>query len=185
MRFLTHKDVPMGEDADALERIVHNLESNPILAMSLGSRELFHSNLLAWFISSYEPVTRALGLPGGISVLREKEHTDLLIKHDDQRLMIIENKVFALPDASQLARLGDPPRPGAAKLVLLSLTPPGWPDCTWTSPAREQVDLAQLRPAQRGTPASAAGSSQRPMHTPGPRWSGGLTISPIWMSWPG
>ena len=171
MRFLTHKDVPMGEDADALERIVHNLESNPILAMSLGSRELFHSNLLAWFISSYEPVTRALGLPGGISVLREKEHTDLLIKHDDQRLMIIENKVFALPDTSQLARLGDPPRPGAAKLVLLSLTPPGWPDGTWTSPAgnrwtslsyaRLSAELLPALPAVTAADAYAGATLER------------------------
>lgn len=150
----------MGEDADAIRTIVRELESNPILAMSLGSRELFHSNLLAWFISSYEPVARGLGLPGEVCVLREKEHTDLLIKHDDQRLMIIENKVFALPDTSQLARLGDPPRSSAAELVLLSLTPPGWPDGSWTSPAGNRWTWlsyaqlsAKLRPA---LPAVAA-----------------------------
>ncbi len=150
----------MGVDADALERIVHSLESNPILAMSLGSKELFHSNLLAWFIGRHEPVARALGLPGEVRVLREKEHTDLLIKHGDQRLMIIENKVFALPDTSQLTRIGDPPRLGAGKLVLLSLTSPGWPDSIWTSPAGNRWTWlsyaglsAELRPA---LPAVAA-----------------------------
>jgi hypothetical protein len=72
----------MGVDADALDRIVRSLEGNPILAMSMGSKELFHSNLLAWFISAHAPVARALvpGLAGEVRALREKDHTDLLIK---------------------------------------------------------------------------------------------------------
>jgi hypothetical protein len=96
-------------------------------------------------------------------VLREKEYTDLLIRHGDQRLMLIENKVFALPDARQLARLGDPPRLGAAKLVLLSLTSPGWPDGTWTSPAGTRWTWlgyhrlsGKLRPALAGVAAADA-----------------------------
>jgi hypothetical protein len=121
-------------DASALAVIVGSLESNPILAMSLGSRELFHSNLLAWFISRHPPVARALGLPAEVTVLREKNHTDLLIEQGHHRLMLIENKVFALPDVRQLARLADRPDFYVGELLLLSLTSPGWPDGAWTSP---------------------------------------------------
>ena len=153
------------------------LECNPILAMSLGNKELFPSNLLAWFISRYQPVAQALGLPGEVVALREKEHTDLLIKHGDQRLMIIENKVFALPDTRQLARLSDHPKAGAGKLVLLSLTSPCWPDWTWTSRAgNRQIGTAPPVGAKKtwdpadeslaGQPARASADSEV---RPGPR----------------
>jgi hypothetical protein len=34
-----------------LNNLLCNLEKNPLFQMSLGSKELFHSNLLAWIIS--------------------------------------------------------------------------------------------------------------------------------------
>jgi hypothetical protein len=110
------------------------VDANPVFAMSLGSKELFHSNLLAWFIRHHQPVAQALGLRGEVTVLREKDHTDLLIRHCQQQVTVIENKVFALPDTGQLARLTEGPGAAASELVLLSLTSPGWPDGTWTSP---------------------------------------------------
>jgi hypothetical protein len=54
-------------------------------------------------------------------------------------------------------------RPGAAKLVLLSLTPPGWPEDTWTSPAGNRWTWlsyarlsAELRPALPAVTAADA-----------------------------
>jgi len=97
------------EVSSVLAAIAHGLDADPVFALSLGSRELFHSNLLAWFIRHHRPVAEALGLRGEVTVLREKDHTDLLIRHGQDPVMVIENKVFALPDTSQLARLADGP----------------------------------------------------------------------------
>ena len=79
-------------------------------------------------------MAQALGLRGKVTVLQEKYHTDLLVRHGQQDITVIENKVFALPDSGQLARLAEGPGAAASELVLLSLTSPGWPDGTWTSP---------------------------------------------------
>jgi hypothetical protein len=42
---------------DELARLVDALADDPVFAMSLGSRELFHSNLLAWFLDRF-PIVR-------------------------------------------------------------------------------------------------------------------------------
>jgi hypothetical protein len=48
-----------------LAGLINALDSEPMFAMSLGSKELFHSNLLGWFISHHPPVAEALmGVPG-------------------------------------------------------------------------------------------------------------------------
>ena len=98
-------------DGSSLAAVTAGVEANPVFAMSLGSRELFHSNLLAWFINHHRPAAEALGLDGDVTALREKNHTDLLIRHGRAQVTVIENKVFALPNTSQLDRLSN--RPGA------------------------------------------------------------------------
>jgi hypothetical protein len=149
----------MGEEAGsgALERIVHGLDVDPVFAMSLGSKELFHSNLLDWFISHHPPIAEMLGLPTEVTVQREKDHTDLLIRHGQQPVMLIENKVFALPDTAQLDRLAKLKEAEYSKLILLSLTSPGWPDGTWTSPdGRRWTWLSYRQLGERLQPAVAA-----------------------------
>ncbi len=145
------------EGSSALAAIARSVEANPVFAMSLGSKELFHSNLLAWFIGHHRPVAEALGMRGEVTVLREKDHTDLLIRHGRRQVTVIENKVFALPDTSQLARLAGSPEAAAAELVLLSLTSPGWPDGTWASPGgRSWTWLSYRQLGDRQRPALPA-----------------------------
>lgn len=67
-------------------------------------------------------------------MLREKHHTDLMVQTPGQQTLVIENKVFALPDTEQLDRIAAILKADAPRLVLLSLTDPGWVDNTWTTP---------------------------------------------------
>jgi hypothetical protein len=141
--------------ADQLAAIVRQLDRSPIFAMSLGSRELFHSNLLAWFVSHHPAVAEALcGTSTALTVHREKNHTDLLITADGRAPLVIENKVFSLPDEAQLERISQALAAASPQAVLLSLSPPGWPSRRWTAPSGQiwswtsYTELADLlRPA--------------------------------------
>jgi hypothetical protein len=43
-----------GAESSVLAAIVGAVDANPMFAMSLGSKELFHSNMLAWFIRHHQ-----------------------------------------------------------------------------------------------------------------------------------
>lgn len=93
-----------------LAELVAAIESNPLFAMSLGSKELFHSNLLAWFIRHHPEVRTALlndwaGAPalGPARVSREWKNMDLVLQ-SAEHMLVIENKTFAPPDENQLDR---------------------------------------------------------------------------------
>ena len=132
---------------DELAALVDALKDDPVFAMSLGSKELFHSNLLAWFLER-SPVLReriadawelADGPPtsdGRLWLQREWRHLDLVMHIPGRQVLAVENKVFSLPDESQLSDYGAAVTgklPGRPSLILLSLTDPGWPGDTWTS----------------------------------------------------
>jgi len=153
---------PLGSGADdwcrrrcrtELADLIARLEANPVWAMSLGSKELFHSNLLAWCMDHQTSVRDALvqawtepeaTLKGRLrgpntppKVLREYKHFDLLASTPGRQALVIENKMFALPDEGQLAAYSAEAvatLPGTPALILLSLTDPGWPDGRWTAP---------------------------------------------------
>lgn len=101
-----------------LESAVSALRANPLFRMSLGGKELFHSNLWEWlFDDRFEmPNFRAFfGIPVGSSVrvLREKSNLDLLISWTgvDRKTgcLVLENKVKSLPVAKQLKRYAEKP----------------------------------------------------------------------------
>ena len=74
-----------------LKEIVNNLRGNPVFRMSLASKELFHSNMLAWFLesrNSEDPLLSDIAkelaklfMPDYtvLTVLRERKHFDLLV----------------------------------------------------------------------------------------------------------
>ncbi|MER5660412.1 PD-(D/E)XK nuclease family protein [Streptomyces mirabilis] len=125
----------MTDDAVGLAELVEAMEADLVFTMSLGSKELFHSNLLGWFITHHPSVAEAVtGSAGPVQVEREKLNTDLLIRGEGRPPLVIENKVFALPDSSQLDRIAQKFDGQNARLVLLSLTPPTWGEQAWTSP---------------------------------------------------
>lgn len=78
--------------------------------MSLGSKELFHSNLLAWFIDKYpDEVGMRFAAWTTAAPARKKELTrredgdlDLIIQLAGHEAIVVENKVLSMPDEPQL-----------------------------------------------------------------------------------
>lgn len=120
----------------AAERI----EANPLGRLMYGNRELFHSNLLAWFFDAlpdeadavFKPLS-VVGMGRGRKVHREAENLDLVFDWPDASPLVIENKVFSLPDESQLRRYADIAAGwgSGAQLVLLSVSPPEFSAAGW------------------------------------------------------
>jgi hypothetical protein len=94
-----------------LELDLNELKQSPIFAMSLGAKELFHTNFLAYiletdnndFKKSQKSLIKLLtGKDKGVvSVSREESHLDLIIRHDDISVYI-EAKLKSLPLKNQL-----------------------------------------------------------------------------------
>ena len=123
-----------------IERLVaacEELRDDALHNLSLGSKELFHSNFLAWFAQRYPEEAAEMfadwvepGDPGpGPTAERERAHLNLVLRLPQLRLIVVENKVWSLPDDTQLARYAAGPvkklADGAAP-ILLSLSPPEW-----------------------------------------------------------
>lgn len=120
--------------------VIEQLNDEPLTHLMLGHRELFHSNLLAWFFrcipAAADQVFGSLTtdsctlIKSPREVQREKNNLDLLFRWPGRHPIVIENKVFSLPDERQLedytakaTASGESPA-----LWLLSLSDPGWPD---------------------------------------------------------
>jgi hypothetical protein len=133
----------------SIRSLAHELDSEPLANIMLGGRELFHSNLLAWFGKHMpgpasdvfdglftEPADPLRPGQGYVRrTARERDHLDVCLWWDDRRPMVIENKVFSLPDTTQLDRyseriLLDPELP-EPRQVLLSLLDPQWAEDTY------------------------------------------------------
>lgn len=119
---------------EELKEIKDRLKKNPIYALSLGSRELFHSNLLGWIFEQYPEFLQAIysgPIPEGITVQREKSNFDLLIEFPEQSSLaaiIVELKIKDVPRADQLEGYTEKlrrlfPETKRVKRVLVSLAP--------------------------------------------------------------
>ena len=113
------------------EELYKNLKKSNLFFLSLHSKELFHSNFIAWiaerdkeaFRTFFEDFT-GIQLPNGFTVKREYKNFDLCIGQDASISCIIENKVKSMPYAEQLEKYSEKLESmGAkdAKKVLLSL----------------------------------------------------------------
>lgn len=94
------------------------LKSSPIFSLTLGAKELCHSNFWAWMIEINENGKHPfieIFIPGFcksgyrfIKVEREKAHRDLTIYFEDEvgdkKALIIENKLKSIPTEEQLRR---------------------------------------------------------------------------------
>ncbi len=89
------------------------LNSDPMFAMSLGGKELFHSNFLKWVLESILPSRETVCLfldclginldPSmPFTIHRERNSFDLALVFDQEHLIVIENKFKSLPDRLQL-----------------------------------------------------------------------------------
>lgn len=130
---LEKRDDPRRHDVG---RLVQALRDDALYAASLHSKELFHSNMLAWYVE-HDPALgdllvnawgRATPAPP-YRAGREEQGLDLVVRDaTGQAVLVIENKVVSLPADGQLrdydGRIknlsGEPAR------VLLSLARPAW-----------------------------------------------------------
>lgn len=140
-------DVLLEQRAVGVQQLVHELKDDLIFALSLGSKELFHTNLLGWFAEHHRSVGDGLlgawdpePPPALVRAKLEYHHLDLVLNEinadgaDGPARVVVENKMFALPDLDQLRRYGsviNKNLKGAPSLVLLSLSDPGWPEGKW------------------------------------------------------
>lgn len=127
---------------DEAKRICEELNNESVFHLSLHSKELFHSNVIAWFCEAF-PVEAVRVLAHWVPerdtsvhrIQREHKNLDLVIELPGLAPVILENKVFSPPDEQQLdeysekklQELIDPSR------ILLSLGAPNWQNSTYTS----------------------------------------------------
>ena len=92
-------------------KTINELKTSPMLYLSGGSKELFHSNFLYWLGVNYR-------WPENWIVRREHLHLDLCVTYkketgktrigkpvcEEYAFIIVENKVKSLPDLIQLRR---------------------------------------------------------------------------------
>ena len=111
--------------------------------MSLGSKELFHSNFIAWFADTFPTLAAdafaGWGQPAQSQAMptdREVAHLDLVLYLPGLAPIAIENKVLSVPDESQLDHYAD--RLASARItsddpsrILLSFMSPGWQEGTY------------------------------------------------------
>lgn len=125
---------------EALKEIAAGIEANPLGRLMYGQRELFHSNLIGWFFDQLpeaaDATFRPLVGPGadlGRFVERERGHMDLVFHWPDRAPLVIENKVFSLPQRDQLEEYhaASAKWPHAPALVLLSVSAPDFDLGEW------------------------------------------------------
>jgi hypothetical protein len=121
---------------------VSRLAADPMFQLSTAGQELFHSNFLYWLArerpAESHPIWDLLTVDAPASgdlveVSREWKHVDLFIDSGvARRQLVLENKVLAVPDSSQLKRyfaeVSSHPRvkPDVVSWILLSLLPPSF-----------------------------------------------------------
>ena len=99
---------------NGIQQVVSDLKASPLFSLSLSSKELFHSNFLAWlgnndrtkqfFVEVINELVKDLNLQstGNWIVEREDHHFDLCINEINKKgkkgkyLLIIENKVKSI-----------------------------------------------------------------------------------------
>lgn len=126
----------LHETKAAAERI----RTSPLGRLMYGQRELFHSNLLAWFFealpSAADAVFQPLTVDGGEptrDVTREQGNLDLIMRWPGKAPLVIENKVFSVAAREQLDRYEQTTATwqNSPVLVLLSPSHPGFELGRW------------------------------------------------------
>ncbi|MGH8998873.1 MAG: PD-(D/E)XK nuclease family protein [Acidimicrobiia bacterium] len=127
-----------------LASICEDLRAQPLFHLSLHSKELFHSNFLAWLCEAHPDAAvqvfsrwvPARPQAKRLRVQRERSNLDLAIELPGLTPLVVENKVFSPPDDQQLDDYANGPLAGLAdpELLLLSLGRPRWPSDVHVSP---------------------------------------------------
>jgi hypothetical protein len=120
--------------AAAFEEYVRSLRASPLFHLSLASKELFHSNFLAWLCETYPTLVgplfaRFTNAPNAaceqLTVHREQRNTDLTIEFPNGETLVVENKVKSIATMEQLQRYSGQQRDRKrTSFLLLSLIRP-------------------------------------------------------------
>lgn len=93
---------------DNIEQQLQELKQSPLFNLSLSSKELFHSNFIAWICEIYpnefgEIIANYFNLQETsiTSIKREQKNLDIIINFQSSQI-IIENKVKSIPNKQQL-----------------------------------------------------------------------------------
>jgi hypothetical protein len=115
-----------------MQTYLDKLKQSPMFNASLASKELFHSNFIAWFFETFKSETvkffqdifPELSINELCKVKREEKNIDLSLVFNDGIKIYVENKVKSLPDYNQLEDyLKKIEKEENSKLILLSLLP--------------------------------------------------------------
>lgn len=95
-----------------MEKSIKYLKESLTYQMSLGSKELFHSNVWAWLMDNENEFIKVffninLSIYEKITIEREKQNRDVIIKLEKGLLknyLVIENKIKSLPTIEQLKK---------------------------------------------------------------------------------
>ena len=91
---------------------INKLRKSPVFSMSLGSKELFHSNFWAYLMEQEECKSligfffKDINDYSDAKIEREDKNRDLVI-YSKGREYVIENKIKSYPDRSQLERYSE------------------------------------------------------------------------------
>jgi len=119
-----------------LDQIIDGLKQSPLFQLSLASKELFHSNFLAWLCVTYPDHAGRLFAAflnytpptcQGLRAQREWHNIDLLLNYPGGGVLVIENKVKSLPVRDQLDEYAAAvPDKEKTSFLLLSLSRPAF-----------------------------------------------------------
>jgi hypothetical protein len=157
----------------AINETIGVLKSSPLFNLSLASKELFHSNFLAWLCQEYPKLAFQLFAQylkdppttcDQVTAERERKNIDLWLTFSGVEELAIENKVKSIPDQSQLNKYAEEIKGTHIGFMLLSLTRPEflsdgktsivlengetWHYLSYVDLAKKLRDLADLVPAE-------------------------------------
>ena len=113
------------------KREIAELKKSPLFNVSLSSKELFHSNFIAWFFEKHKEDTvlyfkelvPEFQITELLIIEREKKNIDITLIFNNAYSVLIENKVKSLPNRSQLDDYSNKINQEKERLILLSLYP--------------------------------------------------------------
>ena len=124
--------------AGSFDELINDLKRSPIHSMSLGSKELFHSNFWAWIMENAKGRQEFMKLffddvefldP---EIKREYHNMDIVIYPDknatDKDLYVIENKIKSYPNKEQLERYTEKIKGSFKRGVITGVIDPGFDD---------------------------------------------------------
>lgn len=120
-----------------MKTIIANLKSSPMFNLSLSSKELFHSNFIAWVAENSttsgafaRELLNFLNINNSTSiksVKREKSFIDIQIEFSNGLTILIENKVKSMPSKLQLEKYSTVAKKiNNCRCILLSLSQPSF-----------------------------------------------------------